>query len=304
MEKTINLWMPITKSEDKFVGVLSDDSIDRDGEFMTKELLQDWANTKSLPALLNHENKMEKFIGAWKNFKTVEKDGRTALIAEPFFFKSSPLAQEMKKVVEEAVENGLNPGISIGAVPKDFIEKEIDGVKRKGFTKAELVEATLVPVQSNRNANFVAVAKSFDYNVQTSDPDKVQDLDKKKINDLEVNKMAEEEVKQEAPVEQPAEQPAEPAPEPKAEEAPAKEAPAENAEEKSFIAELKKEIAEFKALKEDMKKAYVRKTMDAEGEELKKGVDNSMPESKPIGLEKDEDPTVAKFIAISKGLKE
>ncbi len=188
-DEMIKMWMPLTKSVDGgFVGILSDTSIDRDDEFMSKELLQDWALKGSLPMLANHENKMEKFVGGWKNLKTKTVKGHTALVAEPFFFskEASPLAAQMKKLIEEAIANGLNPGISIGAIPKEVVEKEFDdGTKRRGYTKAELVEATIVPVQSNRNASFAAVAKNFDLG-----------LDNKSIN-LENSKMTNEIKKEE-----------------------------------------------------------------------------------------------------------
>ena len=45
--------MPISKDIDgNYVGILSDTSIDRDEEMMGKELLQEWAKNKSLPALI------------------------------------------------------------------------------------------------------------------------------------------------------------------------------------------------------------------------------------------------------------
>lgn len=158
--------MPVTKTAGgEFLGILSDNSLDRDEEFMTKELLEDWARERSpLPMLANHENKMEKFIGGWKNKKLISKGKKHALTANPFFFskEANPLASQIKKQVEEALENGMGVGISIGAIPNETIEKEIDGETRTGFLKAEIVEATIVPIQSNRNASFSAVAKEFD----------------------------------------------------------------------------------------------------------------------------------------------
>ena len=166
VEKMFKAWMPLTKSSNgTFVGILSDTSLDRDEEFMTKELLDSWATTSMpLPMLANHENKMEKFIGGWTNKRVVSNGESSALMAEPFFFskEANPLAHQIKKQVEEALAMGMGVGISIGAIPHETIVKEgTDGKKRKGFAKAEIVEATVVPIQSNRNASFVAVAKSF-----------------------------------------------------------------------------------------------------------------------------------------------
>jgi len=172
-QEMFKAWMPLTKSSNgTFVGILSDTSLDRDEEFMTKELLDSWASmSTTLPMLANHENKMEKFIGSWTNKRVINNGENAALVAEPFFFskEANPLAHQIKKQVEEALEMGLGIGISIGAIPQETIEKECeDGKRRKGFKKAEIVEATIVPIQSNRNASFVAVAKSFGINTEES----------------------------------------------------------------------------------------------------------------------------------------
>ncbi len=159
-------WMPLQKSADGgFVGILSDDSIDRDGEFMSKQLLQSWVkDARPLPMLANHENKLEKLIGGWTEKKLITKGENTALVAKPFFLESNPLGVQAKAMVDEALSKGLGIGISIGAIPKgEMVEKEIDGQKFKGFTEAEILEATIVPIQSNRNASFSAVAKSFGF---------------------------------------------------------------------------------------------------------------------------------------------
>lgn len=237
--------MPVTKSADgSFVGILSDTSMDRDNEFMSKELIEDWAKNKVLPALANHQNKMENFVGGWKEIRTVSKNGHTALVAKPFFFskEANPLAHQIQKLVEEAVENGLNPGISIGAIPHESIEKDVNGQMRTVFTKAELVEATWVPIQSNRNASFGHIAKGYDIDVTTKSED---------------SKMSEEQIKKE-------EAPAPEAEAPKAEEAPAPEAEAPKAEEAPAEAEAEKSPSEVELLKAQVEK------MNAEMSELRK----------------------------------
>lgn len=166
MEAIVKLWMPVTKTKSgELVGILSDTSIDRDGEFMTKELLQDWAKTnKKLKALANHENKMEKWVGGWNNLRVVQRGDHSALIGTPWFFSAdaNPLAGQISRQVEEAISNGENPGISIGAIPLETIEKEINGKRHRGYKRAELLEGTWVPLQSNRNASFGHIAKSLD----------------------------------------------------------------------------------------------------------------------------------------------
>jgi hypothetical protein len=188
----LKLWMPIEKGANgRLTGILSDNSLDRDFEFMTKGLLEDWARgSKPLPMLANHENKMEKFIGGWTNKRLVSKGKRHALVAEPFFFskEANPLAAQIEKQVQEALEKGMGIGISIGALPLEMVEKEVNGVMRRGFSKAEIVEATVVPIQSNRNASFSAIAKSFDLGEEQSE---VIDVQTKEQN-MECTKMVEE----------------------------------------------------------------------------------------------------------------
>jgi hypothetical protein len=169
----IKAWMPVTKGVDgNFVGILSDTSMDRDNEFMSKELIQGWAaKNKTLKALANHENKMQSWVGGWNNLQSLEKGKNSALLANPWFFskEANPLADQIKKQVEEAIEKGLNPGISIGAIPTASENREIDGKMYKVFTEAELVEATWVPIQSNRNASSGHVAKGFDIDLTEKD---------------------------------------------------------------------------------------------------------------------------------------
>jgi len=175
----MKLFMPVAKSADgKFLGILSDTSIDRDNEMMSASLLREWASTnKTLPALVNHENKMESLVGGWKNLRVIEKDGRVALMAEPFFFsaEANPLAAQVEKQVNEALANGLNVGISIGARATDSETVMVGDRAMRQYTKAELLEATFVPIQSNPMASFGHVAKS--YGIDVNDVHKSAKLD-------------------------------------------------------------------------------------------------------------------------------
>lgn len=160
-QEIMKLWMPITKNhEGVFSGILSDTSIDRDNEYMSKDLIQKWAKAGSLPALANHDNKMQSWVGGWSNLRVVEKGKHMALVAEPKFFskEANPLADNIKKQIEEAIAMGLNAGISISAIPKKH--QMVEG--KRMWTEAELLEATFVPIQSNRNATYGHIAKDFD----------------------------------------------------------------------------------------------------------------------------------------------
>ncbi len=157
------LWMPLQKvSDGEYRAILSDTSIDRDDEMMSKKLLQSWAKNKTIPALVNHKNEMDSWVGGWNGMEVVSKGEHSALSAKYKLFskRANPKAQQIKKQIEEAIEMGMQPGISIGAIPKDYDEIEIDGKEYKRWKSAELVEASFVPVQSNRGS-YAFLAKSF-----------------------------------------------------------------------------------------------------------------------------------------------
>lgn len=168
MEKRY-LWMPLTKTNSGTLqGILSDDSIDRDTEIISPLLIEKWAHNRVLPMLVDHKNQMSNLAGVWKNFKMVEKNGNKALIADLHILKSNPNTSWMKEQIEEMEEHGKGVGVSIGAIPKDSEMVEKSGRKIKMHTDAELVEATLTPIPSNRNT-FTTVAKSFDIKTDTNE---------------------------------------------------------------------------------------------------------------------------------------
>lgn len=194
--------MPLQKSvSGDFIGILSSTSLDRDDEFMTKELLEDWASSdRVLPMLANHENKIEKLIGGWTDKKLVSNGDNHALMAKPFFLKSNPLGRQTEEMVNEALDKGLEVGISIGAIPSSdgIVEKEINGKTHRGYSKAEIVEATCVPIQSSRESSFQRIAKQFNLEeIKMTE-------DVKKDSPEEESK--EEAVVVEAPVEEPKEE--------------------------------------------------------------------------------------------------
>jgi hypothetical protein len=195
----INLWMPVIKNSKtgEYLAVLSDTSIDRDDEGMSKELIDSWATYTSVKALANHENKMQSWVGGWRNLKSKEKNGNYALFAEPWFFTkdANPLAEQIKKQVDEALEHGECAGISVGAIVHDSEMRKINGTNKRIFTKGELLEATWVPIQSNRNASFGHVAKGFDldkiFDNKNMEGNKVENFTQKDI-DSAVSKKVDE----------------------------------------------------------------------------------------------------------------
>lgn len=178
------MFIEIEKIDKGYSATLSDDSIDRDGEFFASELMDTWAGSiTSLPMLANHDNTMQSWIGGWSNPNVEEGDEHRALKMTPTFFSkvANPLAQQIKAQIDEASEMGMRTGVSIGFVPITGQDTS------KGYmhTSAELVEGSMVPVQSNRNAG-ISFAKALRLNgsfKRTSYNGKVgDDVDKKDAN--------------------------------------------------------------------------------------------------------------------------
>ena len=165
LNKKIDLFMPVQKSSGgSLVGILSDTSMDRDEEFIGKKLLESWAKKMDgLHALADHDNQMSKWVGGWTDLKTITKNGHTALVGTPWFFtkEANPLANSIRLQVEESLAKGLNAGISISAIVKGVKDVELNGKSHRQYTDGELLEATWVPIQSNRNANYGHIAKQF-----------------------------------------------------------------------------------------------------------------------------------------------
>jgi len=160
MDKEVrHLFIEIERKGTGYDATLSDDSIDRDGEFFSPKLIQKWAEEGgALPFLSDHVNSMQNLMGAWLNRRMVQENGNTMLKMEPKFFseKANPAAQQLKQQIDEAAEMGLRVGLSIGFIPMDGEMVN----NRYMHTMAELVEGSAVPVQSNRHAS-ISLAKSF-----------------------------------------------------------------------------------------------------------------------------------------------
>jgi hypothetical protein len=159
-----NIWIPIKKNYEtnEYRAILSDTSIDRDGERMSKSLLQKWANSpnKFIPMLMDHKNEIMNMVGQWSDPVLVENGDSSALMMKPKWFLSNPNAQILKGMLDEGAELGL----SIGAIPKSSkVVKSADDTSIREWTDAELLEASLTPIGSNRNS-FINIAKSFGIN--------------------------------------------------------------------------------------------------------------------------------------------
>ena len=153
------LFAPIMKTaEGKYLAILSDTSVDRDGERVGKAALMKIKTDQGyLAALIDHENKALGQVARWINRDIKDIDGHTALVAEPKFFESNPNAVIIRGMLDE----GAQFGISIGAMVKDFKEEKIEGKSMRTYTDLELLEASFVAIPSNKHGRCLAVAKSF-----------------------------------------------------------------------------------------------------------------------------------------------
>lgn len=255
--EAITLWQPVVKSSDgKYLAVLSDDSIDRDDEIIDKEALIKILDNDGYTAILvNHENKIENQIGEWVNKRIEEADGHTMLVAEPKFYLSNPKAQMIKSMLDE----GAKMGVSIGAIPKNAINKKCsDGRERKFFTDIELLEASFVAIPSNRHGRVMAVAKmAKNLHSQTE----VTKMENEEIN---VPVQPSEEVNTEAVEQTETVEEAKPNEE-------VSEKTEEVVEEKENVDELKSKIIELNKQLED--EAMKSKKLVEENSEVKKSLD-------------------------------
>lgn len=165
MEKKIEMFQTLMKStEGGYMAILSDNSIDRDGEIVGTHALEKVAKLQlgKVPILLNHENKIENLVGEWTNRRMENKNGHTAFVAEPKFYMSNPKA----KMIKGLLDDGAECGISIGAIVKETEVKKIDNHDVTVYTDIELLEASFVAIPSNRHGAAMAVAKSFKNNME------------------------------------------------------------------------------------------------------------------------------------------
>ena len=174
-------YAPVVKDANgKVQVILSDTSIDRDEEVIGKLFLERAASDSYLPALVDHENKALGLVNEWVN-KRVEKriiDGvdHFALVAEPKWFMSNPLAKTIRNMIEK---DGAPMGVSITAIPHEEDEIDILGKSHRRFVDGEILSADWVGIPSNRHAKALAIAKSFSF-----DKDEVESMDEKQIQEF------------------------------------------------------------------------------------------------------------------------
>lgn len=277
-DKRIELFQSLSKTkDDKYIAILSDTSMDRDGEIVGVEALQKLAeDTGYVAILMDHQNKIENMIGEWIDKRIEHIEGHDALVATPKFFESNPKAAMIKGMLDE----GARCGISIGAMVKNYDTRKINGVATKVFTELELLEASFVAIPSNRHGQALALAKSFvnkiseepEMSEETQEPPQ-EDLTKQLQEEIAaLAKRIEELEKREVPAEaEAAEEVVEEVEAEESEEVEASEADKKLEEANGRIAQLTKEV-------EDLKKSPVFKGYgDTMGTSTEKEVQKGLP---------------------------
>jgi len=133
--------------------ILSDESInDRGYRVLTSGI--DTSRFSKNPIMLWMHRRDSDFnfssvlpIGRWDNIRL--EDGK--LLADPVFDENDPLAQHIKR----KVENGFLNAASIGIDIRKFTEEKeflVEGQTRPTVTQCELYEASIVAIPANANA--------------------------------------------------------------------------------------------------------------------------------------------------------
>lgn len=178
----IELYKTILKSNTGFVGILSDDSLDRDDEIISKSALNKMAcDDGYLAVFVDHDTKAVNQIGEWVNKRVEFINGHNALVAELKFYDSHPTAQIIKNAMEK---DGAQYGVSIGAIPKSTSTETINGKKYKSYDDLEHLEASIVGIPSNRSGKALAIAKSYNNFMEEK---RMEEDAKLKIVELEKN---------------------------------------------------------------------------------------------------------------------
>jgi len=190
------IWMPLSKNfeTNNYEAIISDTSVDRDDERMSKDLIVKWSQNpnKFIPMLIDHENKILNMVGNWEKPQVLEKGEHYALAMQPKWFLSNPKAKLLKEMLDE----GAQIGLSIGAIPKSHTKVTVSGQEIKEWTDAELVETSLVPIGSNRHT-FMNIAKSFDFGGDAMVKEKLEKQEEPKEEEVEEKKEEKKEEEEE-----------------------------------------------------------------------------------------------------------
>lgn len=191
----LKIWLPVKKTEaGTYKVIISDTSLDRQDEVMSKSVIRQIVEKSQLIALANHDNSMQSWVGGFNKMEEMEKNGHYAAVAEPWFFSkaANPLAAQIERQVEESLERGLNPGISIGARALEHDTTKINGKEHLRHTSVEPLEATWTPIGANRNS-YAFVEKSFNPNQNKNEVHKMPEEEKTEITEETTEEKTKEE---------------------------------------------------------------------------------------------------------------
>lgn len=160
--KKFTMYAPIMKMErsDEYICVLSDTSIDRDGEIVSKQFMEMAAGDNYMPALIDHDNKALNLVAEWVDKRVIEVEpDRYAFTAKPKFYLSNPNARIIKDMMDK---DGAKFGLSITAIPytHDFIDNA--GTKTKRWLTGEIVSTDFVGIPAQKYATAMRIAKSLE----------------------------------------------------------------------------------------------------------------------------------------------
>ena len=136
-------------------GIASTTSIDEEGDYMTKECLEDMKRQAiGLSVLKEHGRKLEDVIG--KVIAIPESD------ADKFKIKFKVLPS-WEWYLMEFIDNDINLGLSIGAKAVDYEPNEDSNSYGWKVNKAKLYEISLVPLPANWDSfGSVKISKELD----------------------------------------------------------------------------------------------------------------------------------------------
>jgi len=165
----------------KYCCVLSDDSVDRQDEIVTRSFFEDSIKRKNkVRMMMDHNNQILMRIGDWQNQRIESVKGHNALVAEPKFFMSNPNAVIIKGMLDEGAELDL----SIGALTFEHENVQKGNKSHKAYTKGEVLEASYVGIGANKNSTSSRIAKSLGLIKQTENKTEEVKMDEDAISKL------------------------------------------------------------------------------------------------------------------------
>ncbi|HMF29118.1 MAG TPA: HK97 family phage prohead protease, partial [Candidatus Cybelea sp.] len=142
--------------------ILSDATPDRFGDIVEVEGWEFASFNRNPIALFNHNANFP--VGSWANIRVGDKALRGDLILAPKGI--SPRIDEIRGLVEAGILRAVSVGFKpVASRPVDATKNDPFGMAPQIYTKAELVECSLVSIPANPNA--LAVAKSLNISAET-----------------------------------------------------------------------------------------------------------------------------------------